>query len=112
MAISDFYLDTELQDSDFENIANIIIDSPYTWEEIRKIDQFEVFPLLQPNLLRVAGEWAGFHEAWLVNAIQASLAKRNSLKDIGIQVSYRMFKWMCAPYWRKLKLLYDEGVKS
>jgi len=33
IALSEFYLDTELEDSDFERIALIIIDSPYTFKE-------------------------------------------------------------------------------
>ena len=111
LALSDFYLDTELQASDFRSIAATLIESPYSWEELRKIDKYELFPVLQPNLLSVAGEWAGFNEAWLVGTVSASLSKRNALKRIGIELFYFSFKWMCKPYWKKLKLVYGQMIE-
>jgi hypothetical protein len=64
IALSDFYLDTELQESDFRHIAFKIIESPYSLEEVKEINKYEIFPVLQPNLMSVAGEWAGFPENW------------------------------------------------
>jgi hypothetical protein len=103
IALSEFYLDTELQESDFRNIAFKIIESPYSLEEVKNINKYEVFPVLQPNLLSVAGEWAGFQEEWLINSITDSLTKRNSIKRAGIEGSWLTFKWMQKDYWEKLE---------
>jgi hypothetical protein len=35
----------------------------------------EVFPVLAPNMMQVAGEWAGWSDAWLLEQIPAHLAK-------------------------------------
>src|SRR5690349_10358565 len=107
IALSAFYLDTELQESDFKNIAIIILDSPYTFEEVRKINKYEVFPVLQLNLLSMAGEWVGFDEEQLVKIITDRLNKKNKLRDAGVEVSYQLFKWMCAKYWRNLERVYN-----
>ncbi len=112
MALSDFYLDTELQDSDFRNIAATLMESPYSWEELRKIDKYELFPVLQPNLLSVAGEWSGFNEAWVIRVIQTSLSKRNALRRMGIELSYFTFKWMCKPYWKRLEDMIGASMKK
>lgn len=108
IALSIFYLDTELQESDFKNIALKIIKSPYSFEKVKEINKYEIFPVLQANLISVAGEWADFDEKWLVDSITKSLTKRNAVKKIGIEISYLTFKWMCKNYWENLKTAYLE----
>ncbi|WP_340202130.1 hypothetical protein [Ascidiimonas sp. W6] len=108
MVLSELYLDTELQESDFIYIASTILESPYSFNEVKEINKYEVFPILQPNLLSVAGEWTGFNEEWLVNTIVDSLEKRNVVKKMGIEVSFQLFKWMQKDYWEKLEKVYCE----
>lgn len=108
IALSDFYLDTELQDSDFQYIARIIIKSPYSLNDVKYINKYELFPVLQTNLMSVASEWMGFNEAWLVNTIQKSLANRTAIKKLAIETSYTMLKWMCDDYWNKLETTYNK----
>ena len=102
IALSDFYLDTELQESDFKRIAHTISESPYSIEQVKEINKYELFPVLQWNLISVAGEWAGFNEELLVKFITDSLQKRNITRKLGIEISYLTFHWMCKDYWRKL----------
>jgi hypothetical protein len=53
--------------------------SGYKIEELREIYLFEVAPVLFPNLLSIAGEWAGFDEEWLVHEVmkQTNRLSRN-----------------------------------
>ena len=69
VALSDLYLDTETQDFTFRYIARTLRASPYSLAEARRIDQYEMFPVLYSNRLSVAGVWDGFQEAWLINTI-------------------------------------------
>lgn len=108
IALSDFYLDTELQESDFRHIALIILESPYSFKKVKEINKYEIFPILQSNLMSVAGEWAGFNEEWLVNSIKESLENKSKVKKIGIESSYLALKWMCKDYWEKLEKVYNE----
>ncbi|NOT93478.1 DUF7079 family protein [Ferruginibacter sp.] len=108
IALSEFYLDTELQDADFRQIAFAIIDSPYTFEEVKTINKYEVFPVLQGNLLGVAGEWAGFDESWLVEKILFLIEKKSKISKLTTEITYQMFKWMCKDYWKKLEAIYND----
>jgi hypothetical protein len=108
VALSEFYLDTELQDSALRHIALTFLNSPYTLEEVRSINKYEVFPILQANLLSPAGVWAGFDEDWLVDKITTRLKDRTKLKDFGVNVSYQMSKWMQRTYWNKLIRIYND----
>ena len=42
IALSEFYLDTELDGSDFRRIAFTILDSPYSFDEVKRINKYEV----------------------------------------------------------------------
>jgi len=111
IALSDFYLDTEPQDYNFQYIAKIIQESLYTFEEIKIINMYEVFPVLQPNLLQPAGEWAGFNEKRLIEAITNYLETKNSCDKVKISTNYKKYGWMQEDYWQKLESIYNEMKK-
>lgn len=92
IALSELYLDTEV--SVFHDaIAATLAASPYSPAELRDILMDDVHPALHVNLLSVAGEWAGFDEAWLIERIetvgrQPRWRRRMSrwfARDIGVQ---------------------------
>jgi hypothetical protein len=65
-AFSVMYLDGYRNDGEIEWLAEIIADSPFPFAEIRHILYVEVGPVCFPNLLSIAGEWAGFDPDWLI----------------------------------------------
>jgi intergrase/recombinase len=97
LAMSDFFLDTELDDHTIEHIARVVIDSGYKIEEIEEILMNDLFPALLFNLHDVAGEWAGFPEEWLIERIEGS---RNP--NIAMKLYYKSHFWMVKDYWTKL----------
>ena len=76
VALSELWLDTELSAGDLERIARVMVDSGLTLEELRQVYLVEVAPAVSPNLLVVAGEWAGFDEEWLCSRIVRNLRDR------------------------------------
>ncbi|WP_310555296.1 hypothetical protein [Flavobacterium sp.] len=107
MALSEFYLDTELSDNTFIHIAETFKKSPYSFAEIREINKKEVFPLLQVNLLNVAGEWKGFDEEWLVTTILFTLEKQNLKSFFFNKFYYIMFQNRNKSYWKKVQEIYN-----
>jgi hypothetical protein len=77
--LSEFYLDTELASEDFDRISNTFLQSGLELSDIKKIDLIEVFPLLQPNLLNVAGAWTGFDEEWLLSECTKRYNQRKNI---------------------------------
>jgi hypothetical protein len=71
IALSELFLDTDVRIW-YPGILRALAASPYTEEQLRAILDHEVAPVLESNLLAVAGEWAAFDEDWLV----AEAAKR------------------------------------
>lgn len=70
IALSELYLDTDV--SVFHDaIADTLAASPYSVDDLRDILMDDVHPALHANLMSVAGEWAGFDEAWLIERIEA-----------------------------------------
>lgn len=65
LVMTDFFLDTELTDLTVAHIAKICAASPYTTDELERIMFTEVWPAFLPNLMSVAGEWAGWKEEFV-----------------------------------------------
>jgi len=78
-ALSQLFLDTELQRQDYESIAGRLRASRYSMQELRRLLQDEVAPAFAPNLASVAGEWAGWSENTVRDLVLRSLQKRDAL---------------------------------
>jgi hypothetical protein len=64
-AMSEFYLDTELDDGDISRIARTCAASPFSIGELDRIMFCEVGPAFALNLLSMAGEWAGWSQQFV-----------------------------------------------
>ncbi len=102
LALSDFFLDTELDDRAMKHVASVILESGYTLKETKEILVTDLFPALLFNLHDVAGEWEEFPEEWLLKRIEetkgANLAQR---------LYHKANFWMVKDYWNKLTELIE-----
>ncbi len=96
-ALSEFFLDTELQDDDHKRIAKVLARSPYSEVELWEILRFEVYPACHFNLLCVAGEWAMFGEEWLTERVAPRCGKRPRFHWPILHW------WMFRHHWRKVR---------
>jgi len=70
--LSDTFLDTELDEQNYLNIAARISQAGYSKQELETIYRAEVEPAFSFNLLDVAGEWAGWPEELVLERVLAS----------------------------------------
>lgn len=75
-ALSDIFLDTELQPYDHRHIAKVIRRAGYSIAEAEAILRNEVAPVFLVNLLSVAGEWTSWPEDFVRERILERLQKR------------------------------------
>ena len=73
IAQSDLFLDTDVR-LNYAYVARVTAGSPYSLEELEAICRDEVAPIVESNLLDIAGEWAGFPDDWLIRSITERLA--------------------------------------
>jgi len=64
-ALSELWLDTEVDHSIIQRIASVAVASGYGEKELNEIYLYEVAPVVGANLLVSAGAWSGFDEEWL-----------------------------------------------
>jgi hypothetical protein len=76
IAFADQFLDTETR-PDLPLAALAALDAGLGVEEAREIWVEQVTPSVGANLLSVAGEWAGWDEAWLVERIARRAGRRS-----------------------------------
>ncbi len=62
-ALSDLFLDTEMQTCGHRHIAKVIAQSGYSSKEVETILRNEVAPVFHVNLWSIAGEWTSWAES-------------------------------------------------
>jgi hypothetical protein len=73
VALSDLFLDTEMGRLWYPSIVKAIRNGGFTVAEAKQILIEEVGPVFAPNLLSVAGEWAGFPDDFVRDRVSAYL---------------------------------------
>lgn len=84
--LSNLFLDTD-HSLFYESTANALRMSGYTEEEAKRILTDEVAPVVSPNLLSLAGEWAMFPDDWLEAEIRQHLARAKVFRSMDILAS-------------------------
>ncbi|MCV6627350.1 MAG: hypothetical protein OIF38_14720 [Cellvibrionaceae bacterium] len=65
-ALSDLFLDAEMNDHVFSYIARTVYECGISLAEAEEILWYEVYPVLEGNLRSVAGVWDGWPDPWLL----------------------------------------------
>ncbi|MBU2588002.1 MAG: hypothetical protein KJ872_07815 [Alphaproteobacteria bacterium] len=88
-ALSDVFLDTELDPQEYSHIADVIRQSGYAAGEAEAIFRDEVAPAFSVNLRSVAGEWQGWPEDYVRDRV---LARRGAmLAKLSSRLFHRSF---------------------
>ncbi|TQV77807.1 DUF7079 family protein [Denitrobaculum tricleocarpae] len=109
-ALSDLFLDTELDETDFAGIAETIRAAGFTADQAEEILRFEVTPVFWGNMLAAAGEW----EPWSQSQVCEMVCKR-------LRSRPRYFTWfhdwrtrrqmtLVRPDWRRVRECLERGL--
>jgi hypothetical protein len=106
-ALSEFFLDTELQTDDYKRIAGVLARSTYSESELLEILKYEVYPPCHLNLLCPAGEWMAFGEEWLMEMVAPRCGRRP-------RFHWPARRWMFQSHWCVVREMIREmrGNKS
>jgi len=69
--LSELFLDTELTQLSLNHLTSSLRPLGIPVPTLEHILRYDLFPILLPNLLSIAGEWQGFDEVWLLRRVQA-----------------------------------------
>ena len=99
--LSDVFLDNELQPQGYSLIAHTLRNSPFPLPELRRIFEFEVAPALLPNLMQIAGEWAGWSRA-SVREIMVEYLEAGPVRRGFGRLARWQFRLMLEEEWAKI----------
>lgn len=108
-ALSDLYLDTEIQDYTLASIADTCARSPYSIVEIERIMFLEVQPIVGINLKSITGVWDYFDQEWLAEKIMTRY-KRHSWRFWNIHLGKRYFGKQWRDIISKIQEIRDTNV--
>ena len=103
-ALSDLFLDTELQPRAYARIAAVLDNSGYSCSALRAIFEDEVAPAFVFNLLDVAGEWTPWSEDEVRQIMLRSVQSGSRLPPID-WVKRQLYGRHVAEEWAKLSPL-------
>jgi hypothetical protein len=112
IALSELWLDTELEEADLRYIAAVMKDSAYDPAQLRAIYLYEVAPVVYRNLLMPAGEWNGFDADWLVAEIERRIRGRSFIGRLLIRLRQRPMTCASEAYWRRLERMLHEMLNE
>lgn len=97
-AFSQLFLDTELDDADYQRLAKDLAATPYSIEQLRHIAHHEVAPVCGPNLLAVTGAWDKFDKQWLIQRCSRFQKANKKPHATGIPIAWwhkiaETFRW-------------------
>ena len=106
-ALSDLFLDTELQPHGYARIAAVLHRSGYSCDALRGIFEDEVAPAFVFNFLDVAGEWTPWSENEVRQIMLRSMQSGSRLPPID-WVKRQLYGRHVAEEWAKLSTLLRE----
>lgn len=111
-ALSDLWLDTEIQEGMLDYIAKVMEESGYSIKELYHIYYYEVAPVVYMNLHSPAGAWDGFREEWLFEEIQKSIGKLTAFRKFMLRLKKRPMTYATEELWEQLaEKVYVRRVK-
>ena len=105
IALSELWLDTELDEADLHRIADVLRASAYSLIELRQIYLHEVAPVMYPNTLSVAGEWAGVDPDWLVAEATKRAGDHSKAQDSRWSLRQHVMTYATEEHWKRLEQL-------
>jgi len=104
--LSDFFLDTEHTPEDLQYLSDSLRALGIPTATLHHMLRYDLFPILYPNFLSVAGVWSGFNEDWLLQNVQdrrsGGAGWMKSLVDL-------MSRYFVQPLWDKVKEGLNDG---
>jgi len=107
-ALSELFLDTELDDGEIAVIARELRSTGFSVAELERIYEEEVAPACWCNLLAVpGGVWTGFNERWLVETIPQYQQRSRFLDALPFLRRLRIRRWtrLSRTDWERVKHL-------
>lgn len=110
-ALSDLFLDTELDEADFAIIAETIRAAGLSADQAEEILRREVAPVFWMNLIQVAGEWTPWSESQARDLVCEHLRSRPRYLAWFDSLKSPLRVAMVMPEWRQVRA-YLEGVRT
>ena len=101
-ALADLFRDTEFTDIDAAYVARVLAASGYDTPTLERILRTEVAPTFGWNAISVAGEWAGWSEEVVRDAVLEHLARRHRLAGVPDRIVGRTAAKMVAQHWARV----------
>jgi hypothetical protein len=112
--LSELFLDTEHTQLELNYLTSSLRPLGIPVLTLEHMLYYDIFPILSPNLLSIAGEWQGFDEDWLLQQVQARRSGPGSgwMKSGVNSMAWLFLGGRVRSIWDKVKEGLNEGSKA
>ena len=113
VAMSDLWLDDELDEERLSQIAEVVRDSGLGPGELEEVFALELAPFLGANQRTVAGAWSGFDPQWVCAEARRQRAARRAPRRLFERLRARLGLTTHAarPAWERVKEIAFAGAR-
>jgi hypothetical protein len=104
VALSELFLDLELDERDIESIAERLRRTNIGFIELQHIYENEVAPACWRNLTAIpGGVWSGFEREWLIETITHQLSSRRPVQTFINRLQIRKWTALTRNDWERVR---------
>lgn len=102
--LSRLFLDTEMAAGELDSIAASLQALNIPTSTLDHVLRNDLFPVLFPNLMSVAGVWSGFDDHWLLNQIESRrMTKPGWTRTLRDSAAWFLVGGTIVPAWNEIK---------
>lgn len=105
LALSELFLDTQLQEDDLRRLARTLAASGSSLSELERILWAEVAPVVGWNLFSVAGVWDGFDPVWLEERVSRQRRRDHLCRSLTSRLARLVWGPSIRADWARVKAL-------
>ena len=103
IAMSDLWLDQDLEEYQLQSIANVMRGSDLDEQELDDVFALELAPFLGANHLATIGVWDSFDQQWVCEQAQIRYTKYR-WRD-RVSAAFGVTTYAARPYWNRIKAM-------
>lgn len=111
--LSELFLDTEHTPLELHYLSTSLRPLGIPAATLQHMLRHDLFPILYPNFLSIAGEWQGFDEDWLLQKVQDRRSGRGVARWMKLDgVVWYLMGHMVQSLWDKVKEGLNDGSNA
>ncbi|KAK6347464.1 hypothetical protein TWF718_005306 [Orbilia javanica] len=103
--LSHLFLDTEITTEELNSITTSLRALNLPSPTLDRILRYDLFPILYPNIISVAGVWSGFDDYWLLSQVESRrMTEPSRIRTVQDSAMWFLLSGAVKPLWSEIRV--------